>query len=80
MRVFYKTVVGVWIFLGLAWLSMLLNLIADIIKTQANKVNADDNGKVSEKMENASGVEKNVCACNHATTSFSEAELPPWRL
>lgn len=53
MRVFYKFIVGIWIFLGLSWLSMVLNLAGDFMKAQTKKVD-QDLGKEKPKNENKS--------------------------
>ncbi|XP_045202858.2 potassium channel subfamily K member 2-like isoform X2 [Mercenaria mercenaria] len=47
--VYYKLVVSAWIFFGLAWLSMMLNLVGDFFKVQANKINnAQDITEIKE--------------------------------
>ncbi|XP_045206558.2 potassium channel subfamily K member 2-like [Mercenaria mercenaria] len=48
LRGFYKIIVGAWIFFGLAWLSMVLNLVGDFLKTQAKKVDNDEDKKESK--------------------------------
>ena len=52
-RVIYRLVVMVWIFCGLAWLAMVLNIAGDYMKSFTTKVGDKDGDKENEDAEEA---------------------------
>lgn len=64
VRGLYKVICAVWLFMGLAWLAMVLNLVGEFIKAQSSKVGGETKkSKQTEEENNDTDKKSNVSQC-----------------